>query len=548
VISNLFRAGSVRARQALITATTTLVVSALLGCGGGGSSGGGGGTTPGTGNGAWQSGVFAPSGNFDALCVNPRSGNDPMTGRPYPDRAGTRTDQNNWLRSWSNELYLWYDEIVDRNPANYPTPQYFELLKTTAVTSSGRDKDNFHFSLATDEWVDYAVSGIAAGYGVFWVLPVTTPPREILVGFAEPGSPATSAPVGLLRGTRILEVDGIDAVWDNTQDGVDVLNAGIFPADAGETHVFRVQDPVTLAERNVTMTSALVTTDPVPVVHTVDALAGKVGYLLFNDHIATAESALVAAVEQLQAADIDELVLDIRYNGGGYLDIASELAYMIAGPTRTAGRTFELLQFNDKHTVNNPVTGQPLAPTPFHDETQGFSQAPGTALPTLDLGRVYLLTGPDTCSASESILNGLRGIGVDVVQIGGTTCGKPYGFYPADNCGTTYFTVQFQGVNDAGFGAYPDGFSPANSSDLTGVPVSGCAVRDDLSHALGDPAEERFAAALRRMHLGTCPAPSSLAPPTLAARSAAAATTTADAAAVVAPGWRQSRVMRPDNP
>ena len=58
----------------------------------------------------------------------------------------------------------------------------------------------------------------------------------------------------------------------------------------------------------------------------------------------------------------DGLILDDRYNGGGFLDIASELAYMIAGPGITAGRTFEMLQFNSKHPSTNPVTGDPLQP------------------------------------------------------------------------------------------------------------------------------------------------------------------------------------------
>ena len=59
--------------------------------------------------------------------------------------------------------------------------------------------------------------------------------------------------------------------------------------------------------------------------------------MLFNDHFATAEAQLVAAIEQLRGAYVDDLVLDHRYNGGGYLAIASELAYMIAGPEATAG-------------------------------------------------------------------------------------------------------------------------------------------------------------------------------------------------------------------
>ena len=111
-------------------------------------------------------------------------------------------------------------------------------------------------------------------------------------------------------------------------------------------------------------------------------------------------------------------------------------------------------------------------------------------MPSLDLSRVFVLTGGGTCSASESIINGLRGIDLEVIQIGATTCGKPYGFYPADNCGTTYFSIQFQSVNAKGFGDYPDGFSPQNTARTEGVSVPGCVVGDDFGHALGDVDEE----------------------------------------------------------
>jgi len=200
-------------------------------------------------------------------------------------------------------------------------------------------------------------------------------------------------------------------------------------------------------------------------------------------------------------------VLDLRYNGGGYLAIASELAYMIAGPGPTAGRIFDELSFNDKHPATNPVTGQALSPTPFYSTALGapFNGTPGQALPTLDLPRVYVLTGGGTCSASEAIMNGLRGVGVEVIQIGSTTCGKPYGFYPTDNCGTTYFTIQFKGANDIGFGDYSDGFSPANSAG-PGEDVPGCSVADDFTAQLGDPAERRLAVALAYRDGAACPA------------------------------------------
>ena len=122
----------------------------------------------------------------------------------------------------------------------------------------------------------------------------------------------------------------------------------------------------------------------------------------------------------------------------------------------------------------------------------------------LNLDRVVVISGSGTCSASEAIINGLRGVGVDVVLIGDTTCGKPYGFYGIDNCSTTYFTVQFKGVNALGFGDYTDGFSPSGAASQ-GEEIEGCAVEDDLTRQLGDPLEGRLAAALAYLDTGSCP-------------------------------------------
>src|SRR4029453_19331412 len=163
--------------------------------------------------------------------------------------------------------------------------------------------------------------------------------------------------------------------------------------------------------------------------------------------------------------------------------------------------------FNNKHPTTDPVTGQAITPVPFH------SAANGTALPQLNLPRVFVLTGSGTCSASESIINSLQGVDVEVIQVGSTTCGKPYGFYPQDNCGTTSFSIEFRGENNKGFGEYPDGFFPANTVSNVGAVVTGCSVGDDYAHALGDPLEGRFAAALAYRQTMLCPTPSGFAPP-----------------------------------
>jgi len=470
-----------------------LMALVLAGCGGGGAS-----TFVG-----WQSGAYQPEANFAALCAAPRTGIDPITNVAYPDKAGSLLDENNWLRSWTNDLYLWFDEVADQNPANFSsTAAYFDVLKTTAVTSSGAPKDKFHFTYTTAKWEALSQSGTQAGYGPQWAVLAVAPPRNIVIAYLEPAASGTTATdPSLARGGEVLTVDGVDAVNGNTQAVVDALNAGLFPVSAGESHTFSVRDVSGLIH-SVTLVSADVVSTPVMNVKAIPVTGGTVGYMLFNNHLATSEAALVSAFTTLKTDGVTDLVLDIRYNGGGYLDIASEVAYMIAGPGPTTGQTFELTQFNSKHPTVDPVTGRTITPVPFHATTQGFSTTCGQPLPTLNLLRVFVLTGPDTCSASEAIINSLRGVGLEVDEFGSTTCGKPYGFYPQDNCGTTYFSIEFQDVNQLGVGGYTDGFSPQNepipsgSSGFVGVSLPGCSVADDFGHALGDPAEGRLAVAL----------------------------------------------------
>jgi C-terminal processing protease CtpA/Prc len=507
----------------LVNKAAMFVTLILAGCGGGGGGGGGSVSTtpPPPVTTGWQSGVFQPESTFAALCQTPRTGVDPITNVAYPDKAGTLLDENNWLRSWSNDLYLWYSEIVDQDPSTFTTTTaYFAVLKTTATTASGSPKDKFHFTYTTAQWESLSTTGVQPGYGPQWVVVNGTTSSQVYVSFIEPLAPANANDPTLARGAQVLAVDGVELATA-TQTTVATINAGLFPATVGESHSFQVLDLNAATPRTITLVSASVTATPVMATSTIPTASGSVGYLLFNDQLATSEAAMVTAITTLQSAKVTDLVLDIRYNGGGYLDIASEVAYMIAGAGPTAGKTFEETEFNNKHPTVDPVTMQTITPVLFHTTTQGFSTTSGLPLPTLNLQQVFVLTGPDTCSASEAIINGLLGVGVKVVQIGSTTCGKPYGFYPQDNCGTTYFSIEFQGVNAMGVGGYSDGFSPQNESTSTdnsrpvGVTLPGCSVADDFSHALGDPSEGRLAVALAyQAGDTTCPIPATgLAPP-----------------------------------
>ena len=442
----------------------------------------------------WVEGEYGDVLDYEASCQNPRVGSG------FQDAQGTVLDENFWIRAYSFDTYLWFDEIEDVDPGSVSsTAAYFDVMQTFELSPSGNPKDKFHFTYDSEEWEKLSQSGISAGYGVQFFRVRSSPPRQWLVAYTEPNTPAGDA--GLLRGWEIVSVDGVDFKEGSETD---VLNAALFPESLGEVHQFIFRDVATGETASVDLTSQEITSTPVQSVKAIPSGDNKVGYLLFNDHIATAEAQLIDAFEGFKSEGITELVLDMRYNGGGYLDIARMLASMIAGE-ESVDQTFSELKFNSKYPTQNPITGRTLSPSRFARTAPGFVVSSETDLPLLNLNRVVVISGSGTCSASEAVINGLRGIGVEVILIGDTTCGKPYGFYGIDNCGTTYFTIQFKGVNASGFGDYTDGFSPPGAENV-GVEVGGCAVDDDLSQALGNPDEARLATALEYLSSGSCQA------------------------------------------
>src|SRR6185369_5203457 len=119
--------GAVRAlRHAFVAAA----VAASAACAD--SSGGSGGNPAAPG--PWMPGAFQPASTFAAQCAAPRAGIDPVTGAAYPDKPGSTLAENNWLRSWTHDLYLWYREVPDLDPGAYATTaDYFGVLKTSAT-------------------------------------------------------------------------------------------------------------------------------------------------------------------------------------------------------------------------------------------------------------------------------------------------------------------------------------------------------------------------------------------------------------------------------
>ena len=157
------------------------------------------------------------------------------------------------------------------------------------------------------------------------------------------------------------------------------------------------------------LSSETVTGVPLQIAKTIDTPQGKMGYLLLNSfNNATVEKDLYEQFTQFEQENITDLVVDLRYNGGGYLALSSQLAYMVAGSQATTNKIYDRLIYNDKLSSQNQNIG-------FFDTTLDLRRliggdsiiTEGLDLPSVNLSRVYVLTTGSSCSASESFMNSL---------------------------------------------------------------------------------------------------------------------------------------------
>jgi carboxyl-terminal processing protease len=392
-------------------------------------------------------------------------------GNPTPPAADCSVaEQKTWVGNYMDDWYYWYRLSPRPNPASFNTVEfYFDALLYTG-TDPTFPSDRYSFSQSTDSFNRFFGDGQSLGYGVSVAgLEVSGQPTQPLyVRYIEPLSPAATA--GVQRGDQVISVNGRSAADLITADDFSALTA----VNAG--------DAVTLLlrrggiDRSVRVIASVFSLTPVQPESIVITPSGRqLGYVIVKDMITQALAPLETAFARFRSAGVEAVVLDLRYNGGGLVSVAGSVSSYVAGPARS-NRVFASLLYNDKRASNN--------------QSFRFSSLASA----LGSSRVYVLMGPRTCSASEQVINGLRGVGVDVVAIGDTTCGKPVGFLPTPQCGVTYSVVNFESVNERNEGRYFDGFAPS------------CPVAEDFTKALGTGTEPLLATAARFADSGSCPA------------------------------------------
>lgn len=384
----------------------------------------------------------------------------------FANKCDDLAAKKQWVRSTLDEVYLWNDEIVDVDAGAYATPEaYYEALLVRTPTASGRPKDRWSNAspAATQRFTFF--------HGVRWEFSAAS---DVEALYVIPGTPASDA--GVLRGDRVAAIGGVPI----EQLSPDVVSDALFPAAPNQDIALTLIGPGSGA-RTVAMTDVPLDDPGVLLDTVIQRPDGKVGYLAHTTQLGNDVSDWQAAVDRFLDAGVSDLVVDIRYHPGGRSeDVAAAGAFI--GGQALDGKVFAYATPNRRSQEALAAAGlSPQQSIPF-----------GHQASSLGLHRVYFLTTLATCSAAELLINGMRPW-LDVWQVGGISCGKPYGFDEHTNCGTTYSIVAWQASNALHQGDYTDGLVPR------------CAAEDDLSHALGDPAEGLLAAALAARETGQCP-------------------------------------------
>jgi carboxyl-terminal processing protease len=377
---------------------------------------------------------------------------------PAADSECSTLGQVRFVRDTMQDIYLWYQELPDPDPAGFDSPEaYLEAVRYRPI-------DNSYSYITTQAASDAFFSDSQfIGVGVSYR---QTSATELRVTQIYPGGPAAAA--GLARGDYLVSIGG-RAVAELLQ--TNEIGTAFGPDEVGATVEIAWRTPGG-AESQATLTKQLVTIPTVSAVSTFDVQGSRVGYVFFLNFVTPSYDALDTAFDQLVADGATDLVLDLRYNGGGYVDVAQHLGSLIGG-AGTTGEVFVDFQHNDKNTA---LDSQLL----FEDKPNA-----------LGVPRLVVITTGGSASASEAVINGLRPF-MNVTVVGSRTFGKPVGQYGRDFCTKVLYPVSFRVANALGEADFFDGI-PAD-----------CAAADDLDHAIANPNEASLAEALFYVRTGHC--------------------------------------------
>ncbi len=374
-------------------------------------------------------------------------------------KIASTLDINDFIWRGMNVFYLYEADVPDLADNRFASDQeYTDFLNgfsTPEAIFNALQSDIDEFSFLVDDYValEQAFDGVTRNNGMeYGLMRYPNNPTNVFgyVRYILPNSDAKAK--GLKRGDIFNTVDGTQITDQNFSQllAPDTYSIGLATFD-GTT--------VTPTNTSVSLTKVQYTENPVYITKTIDVGGIPVGYLMYNAFTADFDAQLNAAFAQFKSSQVTDLILDVRYNGGGSVESAIDLSSMITGQFN--GEVFTTEEWNadlqDQFGETNLFKNQIRT---------------GEAINSLNLSRVYILTTRSSASASELVINGLNPY-IQVIKVGSTTRGKfqasrtvydtnNFGRGGAELAGHTYAMqpLVLKSINSEGFTDYFNGFAP----------------------------------------------------------------------------------------
>ncbi|MXV16309.1 S41 family peptidase [Hufsiella ginkgonis] len=402
---------------------------------------------------------------------------------------------------YAQQTYLWNTALPTYeafNPRKY-TSNDAELLAITRLTLNPATGKNYEYdedypdepkySFIDDGTLASAIGGTAGDYGFSVFFNSTS---DLRVKYVYPNSPA--AALGLKRGYQIIKLNGSTDLTTTTNASINFIVNAIFGSAASVTMTVKKPDNST---QDVVVTRGSYTINPILFTNVYTEGGKKIGYIVFNSFTLNVNQQLIAVFADFASKGVTELIIDLRYNGGGAVDTSELLANLIvpASANNTAMYSLHFNQLmqsgnatilkNQKYYDNGVLTSAFDESYAASDLTRRFAK-----IGSLNVNRCYFIVTGGTASASELLINNLKPL-MDVQLIGNKTYGKPVGFFAITIDKLDLYIPQFESKNSLGQGGYYDGIA-VNKED-----------NDDLTKEFGDTSEKLLAYALTYARKGT---------------------------------------------
>ena len=462
---------------------------------------------------------------FCGLSACKKTSAEPETPTPpptttEPKASGTRAElTKDSIFLYAKELYYWNASLPSYetfNPRAFASNEA-ELYAMTQYSLDPSTGKPYEYVSGSSEpkysYFDYAdatgktsalkadLNGTANDYGFSVDYNSKT---DVVVKYVYPNSPAAAQ--GLARGCKITSVNGrTDLTYSSS--AINFLNEAIFGSNASVSLSFT---DLNGKAKSAVITSSTYTVNPIFFTNVYTVGTKKVGYIVFNAFTNNVSAALTSTFSNFAAQGVTELVVDLRYNGGGYVSTATQLINL-AAPASQTGSTMFTTYYNTylqglntiserkaSVLVNQPLLDASGALQNFTSGVNGkyVTYADLDYLPTsadniekfaksgsLALSRIYFIVTGSTASASELTINSLRPV-MDVKLIGRTTYGKPVGFFPITIDKVDMYIPEFETKNKNGVGGYYSGLTVDKEA------------AEDLTKSWGDESEVLLAYAL----------------------------------------------------